>query len=310
MENALPKVRKEPQVTSVSEPEKTIVCLNCGTEYKGRFCPHCGQRHDVRRFNRAELIKSITRGLFNADRGFLYTLKMMCHRPGRVIRDYIDGKRVRYFPPFSLLFVVAAVYAVIKQIITFCTPETVHMQEVLDKVKEEATLEGIDLNNIVPEDAPLNIDTGAIFNLNDSPAINYVMDALQNNYALIVLLALPFFVLSMRICFRQPFRKQYNWAESFMIGAYLIAQYLIVIGFFGIVTLLFPSFEETGDFLSSLGLVCLMAWNMYDLTHFPKKRSYFWHSVGMAMLFFILVIFVLVLLACIFAFLFSIIHIK
>lgn len=39
----------------------------------------------------------------------MYVLKEMLYRPGHVAREYVDGKRKKYFNPFSFLLIVVAV---------------------------------------------------------------------------------------------------------------------------------------------------------------------------------------------------------
>ena len=282
-----------PPETAQALPQTT--CLNCGTVHYDRYCPVCGQRNDTCRFNGQELVRSITRGFFNADRGFVYTLRVMCSRPGRVIREYLEGKRVRYFPPFSLLFVIAAFYAVVKKIVKMLTPVA---QDAADITKESVKEAMTETSKALGEEVTKNADK--IITLKDVPFIDYIIDTFSNNYALIVLLALPFFVVAMRACFRRPFRKQYNWAETFLIGAFLIAQYFLVMGVIGLTTALFPSFDGMGDLLSTAGLACLLAWNMYDLTPFKRKSTYFWRGVGMVIFFFFLVIAAIALIGFVF----------
>lgn len=277
------------------QPLHQITCLNCGTVHDDRYCPVCGQRNDTCRFNGHELVRSITRGFFNADRGFVYTLRTMCTRPGRVIREYLEGKRVRYFPPFSLLFVVAAFYAVIKKLVKLLTPATKDAVDITQDSVKDAMAE---TTKALGEEISLNADK--IITLKDIPFIDSIVDTFTNNYALIVLLALPFFVLAMRACFRRSFRKRFNWAETFLIGAFLIAQYFLVMGVIGLTTALFPSFDGVGDLLSSAGLACLLAWNMFDLTTFKHKSTYFWRGIGMVFFFFFLVLGAIALVSLLF----------
>lgn len=55
--------------------------------------------------------------IFNIDNGFSRNLLEFLYRPGYMIRDYIDGKRVHYFKPFQSLFVLAALYIMFVQLI-------------------------------------------------------------------------------------------------------------------------------------------------------------------------------------------------
>lgn len=44
--------------------------------------------------------------LFHVDRSVLSLLRLLLTQPGRVARDYVAGKRKRYFGPFALLVIV------------------------------------------------------------------------------------------------------------------------------------------------------------------------------------------------------------
>lgn len=82
-------------------------CATCGTEYKGNYCPRCGQSSKVE--PRMSVWKTILMfldvwGLGN--RGMFRTLRDLILRPGYLICDYLQGKRNAYFPPFKLLFLL------------------------------------------------------------------------------------------------------------------------------------------------------------------------------------------------------------
>lgn len=92
-------------------------CENCGMEFKGEYCPRCGQTIHVKRFQMRNILKSIYKDLFNLEDGFLFTLKELFWRPGYMIRDYLQGKRKPYFKPFQLLFVLGALYFILTRVI-------------------------------------------------------------------------------------------------------------------------------------------------------------------------------------------------
>lgn len=86
------------------------VCLNCSTEFRGNYCPRCGQSAKVK--EKMTLWKTIL--LFVdawgvGNRGLLHTLRDLILRPGYLICDYLRGKRFAYFPPFNLLFLLTTI---------------------------------------------------------------------------------------------------------------------------------------------------------------------------------------------------------
>ena len=51
--------------------------------------------------------------MFHVDRGFLVTIFALATRPGRTMNAYLDGHRVRYFNPLSLLMILAGLCALV-----------------------------------------------------------------------------------------------------------------------------------------------------------------------------------------------------
>lgn len=123
-------------------------CKNCGEVYVGNYCSKCGQTRYTHRFTARNAFQNILSGFFNIDNGFSRNLLEFLYRPGYMIRNYLDGKRVNYFKPFQTLFVLAALYVIAVQLIdpasmrllkkeeTEYTYET--LKENIRELKEEA----------------------------------------------------------------------------------------------------------------------------------------------------------------------------
>ena len=88
-------------------------CATCGEEYQGNYCPRCGQSARIGRYSlkKALLLFLDVWGLGN--RGMFRTLRDLLLRPGYMIRDYISGMQMAYFPPFKLLFLLVALEMVV-----------------------------------------------------------------------------------------------------------------------------------------------------------------------------------------------------
>ena len=89
-------------------------CCTCGQEYQGNYCPCCGQSARIGRysFKKAFLLFLDVWGMGN--RGMFRTLRDLILRPGYMIRDYISGMQMAYFPPFKLLFLLTALMLVVE----------------------------------------------------------------------------------------------------------------------------------------------------------------------------------------------------
>ena len=81
-------------------------CATCGTHYQGNYCPRCGQSASIGRysFKNALLLFLDVWGLGN--RGMFRSLRDLVLRPGYMIRDYLSGMQMAYFPPFKMLFLL------------------------------------------------------------------------------------------------------------------------------------------------------------------------------------------------------------
>jgi hypothetical protein len=98
-------------------PEPGAACPNCQTVLQGHFCHVCGQNADTRHRSILHLIYEAAEALFELDGRLWRTLPALFVRPGKLARDYMQGRLARHVPPFRmflvalLLFIVAAEHA-------------------------------------------------------------------------------------------------------------------------------------------------------------------------------------------------------
>jgi len=85
-------------------------CRNCDTELKIAqvYCSACGQKRTSERLTLREIARDLIHVAFHVDRSAISLVRMLLVRPGTVARDYVQGRRKRYFGPFGFLFVVVA----------------------------------------------------------------------------------------------------------------------------------------------------------------------------------------------------------
>src|SRR3712207_1839582 len=87
-------------------------CPNCAVRLRGPFCHGCGQ--GARLQNRATAIAvEFVQGMLQFDNRLWRTLHGALVAPGRVSREWREGKRVRHVPPlafflFATLVLLAA----------------------------------------------------------------------------------------------------------------------------------------------------------------------------------------------------------
>ena len=87
-------------------------CPNCGARLGGRFCHDCGQAGHVHR-TVGHVVEELVHGILHVDSKGWRTLPMLVFNPGRLTREYVNGRRARYIAPlgvflfaFFLMFLV------------------------------------------------------------------------------------------------------------------------------------------------------------------------------------------------------------
>lgn len=90
-------------------------CANCGEPMAGgEFCPACGQKR-VRDADRrlGHLLRQAFAAVSDLDGRFLRSLGALAFQPGRLSRDYLDGRRQRWMSPFALFLLANVLYFVL-----------------------------------------------------------------------------------------------------------------------------------------------------------------------------------------------------
>ena len=92
------------RVAPITEEEH--VCPTCETRYYGNYCPCCGQSCRIARysFKNALMLYLDVWGLGN--RGMFRSIRDLILRPGYMMRDYLRGMQMAYFPPFKMFFLL------------------------------------------------------------------------------------------------------------------------------------------------------------------------------------------------------------
>jgi hypothetical protein len=86
-------------------------CLNCGAALSGPYCRQCGQAAHLHRTIGA-FFHDLLHGVLHFEGKIWRTLPLLVWRPGRLTREYIDGRRASYVSPIALfLFIVFLSFA-------------------------------------------------------------------------------------------------------------------------------------------------------------------------------------------------------
>jgi hypothetical protein len=88
----------------------TLVCANCGAALNGEYCGACGQHHEPHLHTVGHFATEAFESISHADSRLWKTLWYLLTRPGFLTREFFDGKRVRYLPPFRLYLVISVLF--------------------------------------------------------------------------------------------------------------------------------------------------------------------------------------------------------
>ena len=77
------------------------VCSDCGAEVSGNFCSNCGQSTHSHR-TLLHLGEELLHGVMHFDGRIWRTLPLLAFNPGRLTREWVQGKRTRYVSPLAI----------------------------------------------------------------------------------------------------------------------------------------------------------------------------------------------------------------
>jgi hypothetical protein len=104
-------VPAQPAVTAAEiPPPQTLVCSNCGASLSGEYCVACGQRHEPHIHSMAHFAGEAFESITHADSRLWRTLGYLLAKPGLLTREFFDGRRATYLPPFRLYLVISVTF--------------------------------------------------------------------------------------------------------------------------------------------------------------------------------------------------------
>jgi hypothetical protein len=91
----------------------SAVCLNCSAPLSGPFCAQCGQRDIPPYPSVRELVIDAFWELSGWDGRFASTVRALVRKPGKLTREFLEGRRASYLSPLRLYLMASLVYFVI-----------------------------------------------------------------------------------------------------------------------------------------------------------------------------------------------------
>jgi len=193
-------------------------CKNCGTSFDGHFCNNCGQRGLQGRLKFKEVLTNALDLLFNLERGLIFTTKQLTIRPGTVVSEYIDGKRVKYYSPFKFLILFVAIN-------TFLA---IKIEEYGTKAK--------------------------IVNVTETSS-DYLFILLNDYWQLLSLLMVPIYAALSTLLFKE---YKYNYTENLALNSYVIGYQNLLGAIYYTIFLIFCPDCGSGIYPALLGLLFLI----------------------------------------------------
>lgn len=95
-----------------------VACPSCGHAFSSPYCPECGERRpDNRRYDLRHFFHEALEVLFHIDYTLPRTLKTLFAQPGRLTKDFMEGRRKPYLAPLQLFLIVNLLFFVVQSFV-------------------------------------------------------------------------------------------------------------------------------------------------------------------------------------------------
>ena len=264
-----------------TQPEpKTTTCLNCGTEFQGKFCPECGQDAKTSRFTLRFIWSNLFVAILGRDGGIAYTIKNLFTRPGAMIVEILNGKRRKYVSPFPTLFLALTLYVLI---FTATGTKNIEIDNLPEDLDTELTV------NVGDKTTEINNNSTAAKQMIQKGA-QLVVDGYHfylNHYTLCYMLTLPLFVVAARKCYGKENRKRYNRAEYIVAIVYAMVILVLYRCVINLIYPISPHFYGKMAFYEPIAIIIALTACFRKMMGFSTVKTV-WRSTLTAALYYIL----------------------
>ncbi len=90
-------------------------CLNCGVplDIIDKYCHRCGQLNTTKKLSFFDFFGEFFASLFSYDSRLSHTMTAMLFKPGKISKDYVNGKRSTYVNPFRFFLSISVLFFII-----------------------------------------------------------------------------------------------------------------------------------------------------------------------------------------------------
>ncbi|WP_084625654.1 DUF3667 domain-containing protein [Salinimicrobium xinjiangense] len=119
---------------------RTTECLNCHhpLDISDQYCPNCSQLNSTKKLAFNDFFNEFFAGIFAYDSRFYRTLGVLLFKPGKISKDYIEGKRVRYANPYRFYLSASIIFFLIWSLTHEVEPPVQVNREVTEQERMEA----------------------------------------------------------------------------------------------------------------------------------------------------------------------------
>ncbi|HNW52086.1 MAG TPA: DUF3667 domain-containing protein [Prolixibacteraceae bacterium] len=138
------------------EEQENHTCENCDHEFKGKFCPNCGQKVDE--FDRpiGYILHFYLSHSFAFDNRTFKTLKYLIFKPGFITLEFFKGRRIRYISPFQILMVLSFIFFLLLQILSEQSLKEISRKDSPEVSTIEADSIHTSLSDILTDSLPIS----------------------------------------------------------------------------------------------------------------------------------------------------------
>ena len=126
-------------------------CLNCGVplDMVDKYCHNCGQANTTKQLSFKDFFNEFFASIFSYDSRLRHTIIALLFSPGKISKEYINGKRVKYANPFRFYLSVSIIFFIINGLFIDFDKFKSSIEE--DVTKTKATLSELEEGMNVPD---------------------------------------------------------------------------------------------------------------------------------------------------------------
>ncbi len=185
-----------------------VNCLNCERvlELDYSHCPKCGQRTRLHRLSLHDVVHEAIHYFTHADKGLFQLIRDLSIKSGTVAREFVMGKRKKYYPPLTFFLLVIAINVFVStktddHVNVNIEQKYPHVTAITDPVKKAKWIDVYERR-----------EKGVHF--------------INTNINTIAMVSLPIIACIFWLFYR---RRQFNYVEHLVAGMYMFGFYTLLV---------------------------------------------------------------------------------